>query len=73
MSNVINDLIIKVRDELGATTITITHDMHSVHRIAQKVAFLYEGKISWHGSVEAMDVADNQHLQDFIHGRMRNV
>lgn len=70
MSNVINDLIIKVRDELGATTITITHDMQSARRIAQDVAFLYEGKIVWHGSINELDSADNQPLQRFINGKV---
>lgn len=68
MSNVINDLIIKVRDELGATTITITHDMQSARRIAKEVAFLYNGKITWFGNIKDMDKSNNQYLQQFIHG-----
>jgi phospholipid/cholesterol/gamma-HCH transport system ATP-binding protein len=55
MSNVINDLIIKVRDELGATTITITHDMQSARKIAKEVAFLCEGKIVWNGHIDDLD------------------
>lgn len=68
MSNVINELIIKVRDELGATTITITHDMQSVRKIAQEVAFLWEGKIIWHGKIDDLDESDNPRLQQFING-----
>ncbi|MDP5109928.1 MAG: ATP-binding cassette domain-containing protein [Rickettsiaceae bacterium] len=68
MSNVINDLIIKVRDELGATTITITHDMQSAHKIAKEVAFLCEGKIIWNGKIDEMDSAKNPRLQQFING-----
>ncbi len=70
MSNVINGLIIKVRDELGATTITITHDMNSAKQIAKEVAFLYQGKILWTGDVSELDSADNDLLQDFINGRI---
>ena len=68
MSNVINDLIIKVRDELGATTITITHDMHSARKIAKEVAFLCEGKIVWNGKIDDLDASDNPRLQQFING-----
>ncbi len=68
MSNVINDLIVKLRDELGATTITITHDMQSARKIAQKVAFLYEGKITWHGDIANLDKAEDVNLQKFING-----
>lgn len=68
MSNVINDLIIKVRDELGATTITITHDIQSARKIAKEVAFLREGKIIWDGKINEMDEANNPLLQQFING-----
>lgn len=68
MSNVINDLIIKVRDDLGATTITITHDMQSACKIAKEVAFLCDGKIIWNGKIEEMDGAKNPRLQQFING-----
>ena len=68
MANVINDLIIKIQDELGATTITITHDMQSVRKIAKEVAFLYDGKIIWSGAINAMNSADNPYLQQFING-----
>jgi phospholipid/cholesterol/gamma-HCH transport system ATP-binding protein len=69
MANVINDLIIKVRDELGATTITITHDMESARKIAKEVAFLYDGRILWSGDISEMDKAENPYLQQFINGR----
>ena len=68
MANVINDLIIKIREELGATTITITHDMHSVRMIAKEVALICEGKILWSGKIREMDNAPNPHLHQFING-----
>ena len=70
MSNIINDLIIKVRDELGATTITITHDMQSARRIGEQVAFLYEGKIVWYGQIGDLDQTDNVKLRQFITGEL---
>lgn len=69
MADVINDLIIANSKQLGATTITITHDMHSANKIADKIAMLYEGKIIWHGDKKDMYNSSNPHLDQFIHGR----
>jgi len=69
MADVINNLIIDNSKKLGATTITITHDMHSARRIADKVAMLYNGKIIWCGTVKEMDVSNNEYLNQFINGR----
>lgn len=68
MADVINDLIIANSKQLGATTITITHDMNSARKIADKIAMLYEGKIIWFGSVKDMDSSGNPYLDQFIHG-----
>lgn len=69
MADVINDLIISHSKELGATTISITHDMHSARRIADKIAMLYEGKIIWFGSIKDIDNSGNPYLDQFINGR----
>lgn len=69
MADVINDLIIANSKELGATTITITHDMQSARKIADKIAMLYEGKIIWFGDVKDMYSSGNAYLDQFIHGR----
>lgn len=69
MADVINDLIIANSKELGATTITITHDMNSARKIADKIAMLYEGKIIWFGDVKDMYNSGNAYLDQFIHGR----
>ncbi|RYE05793.1 MAG: ATP-binding cassette domain-containing protein [Rickettsiaceae bacterium] len=68
MANVINELIIKVRDELGATTVTITHDMNSAKMIATEVALLDKGKVLWSGSKDDMQNSNNSHLYQFING-----
>ena len=68
MANVINDLIIKIREELGATTIAITHDMNSVRRIAKEVVLIHNGKIQWSGTKEEMDTTDNPYMFQFING-----
>jgi phospholipid/cholesterol/gamma-HCH transport system ATP-binding protein len=68
MSNVINELIIKARQDLGATTITITHDINSAMMIGTEVAFIFQGKIMWHGSKEQLENSGNPYLHQFIHG-----
>lgn len=69
MSGVINELIREIVVEMGATAMTITHDMTSVRAIADKVAMLHEGRIQWTGPVADMDAAQNPYLDQFIHGR----
>ncbi len=68
MADVINDLIVESAKGLGATTLTITHDMASARKIADKVAMLYEGKIIWQGTVKEMDKTDNPYVCQFING-----
>lgn len=68
MADVINDLIIESARGLGATTLTITHDMASARKIADRVAMLYEGKIIWIGTVDEMEQSDNPYLRQFVSG-----
>jgi phospholipid/cholesterol/gamma-HCH transport system ATP-binding protein len=68
MSNVINDLIVSCVQKVGATAITITHDMTSVRHIASRVAMLHQGKVIWQGDIAAMDTTDNPYVQQFVHG-----
>ncbi|MDF1721812.1 MAG: ABC transporter ATP-binding protein [Minwuia sp.] len=69
MADVINDLIVKCVRELGATTISITHDMASARKIADRVAMIYEGQILWHGPASEIDRSGNDHVDQFINGR----
>ncbi|MCW1951946.1 MAG: ATP-binding cassette domain-containing protein [Octadecabacter sp.] len=69
MAGVINDLIREIVTEMGATAITITHDMTSVRAIADKIAMLHAGKIRWTGPVSDMDTSDDPYVDQFIHGR----
>lgn len=69
MADVINDLIVKCVKELGATALSITHDMHSVRKIADYVAMIYDHKIIWYGPVEDLDKSGNEYVDQFIHGR----
>ena len=69
MAGVINDLIREIVTEMGATAMTITHDMSSVRAIADRVAMLHAGKIRWEGPISEMDSATDPYLTQFIHGR----
>ncbi|TGD66182.1 ATP-binding cassette domain-containing protein [Tabrizicola sp. WMC-M-20] len=69
MAGVINDLIREIVVEMGATAMTITHDMSSVRAIADDVAMLHDGRIKWTGPVSEMDASSDPYVQQFIHGR----
>ncbi len=69
MADVINDLIVKCVRELGATALSITHDMASARKIADRIAMLYKGQIIWNGPTGEIDRSGNQFVDQFIHGR----
>ena len=69
MADVINRLIVSSVRELGATTVTITHDMTSARRIADRIAMLHKGRIIWQGPVAEIDQTDNPYVDQFVHGR----
>lgn len=69
MSGVINELIREIVVEMGATAMTITHDMSSVRAIADKVAMLHEGVVQWTGPVADMDQSGDPYLDQFINAR----
>jgi phospholipid/cholesterol/gamma-HCH transport system ATP-binding protein len=65
-SEEINELIVTMADSLDITSVVITHDMHSVLAISEKVAFLDEQKLSWFGKTNDMKHSDNKNLLEFI-------
>ena len=69
MGSVIDNLIVKSVRELGATALTITHDMASARRIADNVAMIYQGRIVWHGPVSEIDHSGNDMVDQFLNGR----
>ncbi len=69
MADVINKLIVEQVQEIGATALSITHDMASVRSIADYVAMIHHGKIVWTGAVEELDHSGNDYVDQFIHGR----
>lgn len=70
MADVINDLIIKCTEELGATTVSITHDMASARKTASRVAMIYEGHIIWDGAIDDfLASTGNAHVDQFVAGK----
>ena len=65
----INDLIIQLREELKVASITITHDMVSAYKIADRISMLHMGKLIATGTVDEIRGSDNPYVQQFIHGR----
>ncbi len=68
MAGVINALIRGVVREIGATAITITHDMTSVRAIADRVTMLHDGKLRWSGPIAEMETTSDPYVAQFIHG-----
>lgn len=69
MSGVINDLIRELVKEMGATAVTITHDMRTVSTVADHVAMLHGGVVRWQGPLEQMAESRDGYVDQFIHGR----
>ena len=70
MGDVIDGLIVSCVRDLGATALTITHDMESARRIGDRIAMIYDGKIVWVGDVAELDRSGNDFIDQFIHGRV---
>lgn len=69
MADVINSLIVKITREVGASALSITHDMASARKIAHRIAMLYQGQIIWAGPVADVDTSGDARVDQFIHGR----
>jgi phospholipid/cholesterol/gamma-HCH transport system ATP-binding protein len=69
MADVINNLIVDTVRGTGTTTLSITHDLVSARKIADRIAMLYKGKIIWEGPTAEIDHSGNPYVDQFIHGR----
>ncbi|MBR4591657.1 MAG: ABC transporter ATP-binding protein [Elusimicrobiaceae bacterium] len=68
MSDIISDLVLDLKAKLGVTSVVITHDMNSAFKIADKIAFLYEGKILLYGTPDEFRKTDNPYVKQFVNG-----
>jgi phospholipid/cholesterol/gamma-HCH transport system ATP-binding protein len=69
MADVINDLIVRCVREVGTTAVSITHDLVSARRIADRIAMLHHGRIIWEGPTDEIDRSGNPYVDQFINGR----
>jgi phospholipid/cholesterol/gamma-HCH transport system ATP-binding protein len=69
MADVINGLIVETVRDLGCTTLSITHDMASARKIADRIAMIHQGRIVWEGPAAEIDQSGNPYVDQFIHGR----
>jgi len=67
-TTVIDRLIKRMRDELGVTSVVITHDLRSAFRVSDRVAMLYEGKIRFSGTPEEVQAAEDPVVRGFVAG-----
>ena len=68
MSDIISDLVLDLKAKLGVTSVVITHDMRSAFKIADYIAFLYEGQILLYGTPEEFRKTDNPYVKQFVSG-----
>jgi len=68
-ADVINRLILRQVKSLGATAVTITHDMASMRMIADEVAMIEHGKIRWRGGLDGIEDCADPAVCAFVHGR----
>jgi phospholipid/cholesterol/gamma-HCH transport system ATP-binding protein len=69
MADAIDSLIAAINRKVGATSLTITHDMKSAKKIGDRIAMLFDGKIIWAGAADEVDASGNEYLDQFVHGR----
>jgi phospholipid/cholesterol/gamma-HCH transport system ATP-binding protein len=69
MAQVINELIVTCVEMVGATALSITHDMHSLREIGDSAAMIYQGKIVWSGEAKDIDNSGNPYVEQFVKGK----
>ncbi len=69
MTRVINQMIRRNAEKIGATTISVTSDMDGARAVADRIAMIYDGRIIWCGPVDEVDRSGNEYFDQFIHRR----
>jgi phospholipid/cholesterol/gamma-HCH transport system ATP-binding protein len=69
MAQVINELIVTCVEMVGATALSITHDMHSLREIGDNAAMIYQGRIVWSGEAQDIDNSGNPYVEQFVKGK----
>ena len=67
----INELILKMQEKYGVTSVVVTHDMQSAFKVGNRIAMLYKGKIIGEGTPEEIREGDNEYIRQFVEGSSR--
>jgi phospholipid/cholesterol/gamma-HCH transport system ATP-binding protein len=68
-SAVIDQLMVRMRDRLGVTSIVITHDMRSAYTVGTRIAMLYQGRVRQVGTVDEIRNSSDPIVRQFVEGR----
>ncbi len=68
LATVVSELIRRLVSEIGATAVTITHDLRSAEIVGDRIAMLHAGRIRWTGPVAALGESGNPHVEQFLAG-----
>ncbi len=68
LSDIINDLILKLQEELNITSIVVTHEMKSAYKVGDRIAMLYNGEIIGNGTPDEIVNSDNEYIRQFVTG-----
>jgi len=69
-ADIINELVLKLRKELGITTVVVTHDMKSAYKIADRIIMLHRGRLVADGDAEHIRNHPHPVVQQFINGQV---
>jgi phospholipid/cholesterol/gamma-HCH transport system ATP-binding protein len=65
-AEVINNLILDMQRKLGVTSLVVTHDLDSAFKIANRIAFLYEGTIIFTGTPDEVKASEDPRVREFV-------
>jgi phospholipid/cholesterol/gamma-HCH transport system ATP-binding protein len=66
MSNHLGDLMLRLKETLKLTSVVVTHDLDLMNKVADRVVFLYDGRVIFFGPVRELPDAGHPHIQEFL-------
>lgn len=66
MSDHLGNLMLRLKKQLGLTSVVVTHDLDLMRKVADTVVFLFEGQVIFFGPLAEMEKADHPHIQEFL-------
>jgi phospholipid/cholesterol/gamma-HCH transport system ATP-binding protein len=66
MSDHLSDLMLRLKKQLKLTSVVVTHDLDLMYKVADRVVFLFEGKVTFHGPPADLAKSDDPNIQEFV-------